>query len=574
MKNLNVKFFAKFLKPYYLKLFVAFICSLAFVFFNIYIPIAAGYALDLVKGNFDEQKFMFYIYSILVSLFLSAVFYWFLSYISSKVSYDIAKDIRDSSFENLMKTKIYYIDNRSYGDIISILVNDISTISDGIIQMFIQLFTGLFTIIGTLVMMFIFSYQLALIVFLLTPISLICAAVIAKNTAKTFANQSIYRGKLSSFSNETISNQKVVIANSYQEQSEEKFNNIALDLKKHDVKSSFYSSVINPTTRLINSIIYLIVVSIGAILIFNNYVDMTTGNLMTFLMFTNNYTNPFNEISEVVSQLQTAYASLKRVRELNEFEKVDVVKNPINIEDKMTIEFEHVYFSYDKNKKLLQDISFKISKGQHVAIVGKTGCGKTTLINLLMRFYDIDKGTIKLNGVDIKKIKQEDIRSHIGMVLQDTWIFNGTIYDNIAYGKDNITKEEVIKVSKITGAHYFISQMEKGYDTIVSNTSGLSAGQKQLLCITRLMLNTPNILILDEATSNIDTLNEKLIQKDFDKIMENKTSIVIAHRLSTIQNADNIIVLDGGKIVEQGNHQKLIEKKGAYYELYNSQFAR
>jgi len=569
----ELKYLFKYIKPHLFKLIIAFICSLIYVGFNIYIPIAAGLGLDQLKGNINIDNLMFYIYSILISMLISSIFYWILSYLASVTSYKVSNDIRKDTFNHLIECKISEIDKSTYGDIVSIIGNDVSLICEGIIQMFIQLFTGIFTIIGTLVMMFIFSYQLALIVMVLTPISIICASLIAKGTAKTFTNQSKYRGKLLALINENVTNQKIIIANNGQEKCESDFKNIASDLKGYDLKAGFYSSIINPTTRLINSIIYLIAVTVGALFIFNDTISMTTGNLMSFLMFTNNYTNPFNEISEVIANLQTAYASLKRVHRLNEMELVDEVNNKVDIKEMNEIEFDHVSFSYDNKNNVIDDVSFKISKGEHVAIVGKTGCGKTTLINLIMKFYKVNSGSIKINGIDINNIEDNKLRENISMVLQDTWIFKGSVYDNISYSCKDVKYEDVINSSKFLGADFFITQLKDGYQTIVSNDSGLSIGQKQLLCITRLFLNSPNILILDEATSNIDTLNEKIIQKDFDKIMENKTSIVIAHRLSTIQNADVILVMDKGKIIEKGKHEDLLKHKGAYYQLYMSQFA-
>ena len=565
------KFMLSYIKPYTLKLSVAFICSLFYVAGNIYIPIASGIGLDYMKDGVDFAKINLIICSIVLMMFISSIFYWILAYLASSVSYKIAKDMRDNSFEKIVNSEISIIDQTSHGDIISTLINDISIISDGIIQTFIQLFTGLFTIIATLVMMFVFSWQLAIIVVVLTPLSIIVASLIAKGTSKTFALQSNYRGKLSSLANENIENQKVIIANSHQSQAQKDFDSIAKELKKHDMKASFYSSIINPSTRLINSLIYGVVVVVGAILIVNNSINMTTGNLMTYLMFTNNYTNPFNDISEVISQLQTAYASIIRVQKLTSFDEVKDGKIILN--EVGDLVFDHVTFSYVKGKPIIKDMSFTIKKGSHVAIVGKTGCGKTTLINLIMKFYPIDSGKITINNIDINEISSNSLRERIGMVLQDTWIFHGTILDNIKYSKSEASLDEIYYASKVSGANYFIEQMEKSYSSIVSNSSGLSAGQKQLLCITRLILNPKEMLILDEATSNIDTVNEKLIQKDFDQIMEGKTSIVIAHRLSTIINSDMILVLDDGKLIEKGNHKELLAKKGEYYKLYQTQFA-
>lgn len=568
-------FIMSFVKPYKGLLIIAFISSLIYVGCNIYIPIASGLALDCMKSNgVDFNNLYIYIYSILGCMLVGPIFYWILSYLANRVSYNIGFDMRNKSFDRILKSKISYLDNTSYGDIISTVVNDISLICDGVSQTFIQLFTGVFTIITTLIMMFIFSWQLALIVFILTPLSIVTSSLIAKGTAKTFANQSNARAKLAGLVNENIQSQKVIIANNHQQESINEFEKVTSELRKYDKWSMFYSSIINPSTRLINSIIYGVVACLGGIFIVNGVINMTTGNLSTFLMFTNNYTNPFNEISEVISQLQTAFASSTRLEKLLNFPLIQDEENLEEFKQDGDIEFNNVTFSYTKDKKILDDVSVTIKKGSHVAIVGETGCGKTTLINLIMRFYDLDSGSITINGQDISKINRDSLRQHIGMVLQDTWIFKGSIKDNIKYANKDASDEDIINASKKSNAHFFITQMEKGYDTIVSNNSGLSTGQKQLLCITRLMLHTPEILILDEATSNIDTLNERIVQEDFDQIMKGKTSIIIAHRLSTIQNADKILFLGQGKILEQGSHEELLALNGRYAKLYNSQFKR
>ncbi len=568
-------FLMSFVKPYKGLLIIAFISSLIYVGCNIYIPIASGLALDCMKSNgVDFNNLYIYIYSILGCMLVGPIFYWVLSYLANRVSYNIGFDMRNKSFDRILKSKISYLDNTSYGDIISTVVNDISLICDGVSQTFIQLFTGVFTIVTTLIMMFIFSWQLALIVFILTPLSIVTSSLIAKGTAKTFANQSNARAKLAGLVNENIQSQKVIIANNHQQESINEFEKVTLELRKYDKWSMFYSSIINPSTRLINSIIYGVVACLGGIFIVNGVISMTTGNLSTFLMFTNNYTNPFNEISEVISQLQTAFASSTRLEKLLNFPLIQDEENLEEFKQDGDIKFNNVTFSYTKDKKILDDVSVTIKKGSHVAIVGETGCGKTTLINLIMRFYDLDSGSITINGQDISKINRDSLRQHIGMVLQDTWIFKGSIKDNIKYANKDASDEDIINASKKSNAHFFITQMEKGYDTIVSNNSGLSTGQKQLLCITRLMLRTPEILILDEATSNIDTLNERIVQEDFDQIMKGKTSIIIAHRLSTIQNADKILFLGQGKILEQGSHEELLALNGRYAKLYNSQFKR
>lgn len=568
-------FILKFIKPYKWQLLIAFISSLVYVGCNIYIPIASGLALDcMLDQNVDFTKLYIYIYSILGCALVGPFFYWILSYLANKVSYNIGFDMRNQAFDRILKCQISYLDNTSYGDIISTVVNDITLICDGVVQTFIQLFTGVFTIVATLIMMFVFSYQLALIVFILTPLSIVASTLIAKGTAKTFANQSNSRAKLASLVNENIQSQKVIVASNHQQQSIKEFEQVTLNLKKYDKWSMFYSSIINPTTRLINSIIYGGVATLGGIFIVNGIINMTTGNLSTFLMFTNNYTNPFNEISEVISQLQTAFASSTRLEKLLNYPLISDESNLDGFKQDGDICLNHVTFSYSKDKKILDDVSVTIKKGSHVAIVGETGCGKTTLINLIMRFYDLDSGEITIAGQDISKMNRDSLRQHIGMVLQDTWIFKGTIKENIKYANSTASDDEIVEASKKSNAHFFITQMEKGYDTIVSNTSGLSTGQKQLLCITRLMLHTPEILILDEATSNIDTLNEKIVQHDFDQIMEGKTSIIIAHRLSTIQNADMILFLGQGKILEKGSHEELLKLNGHYAKLYNSQFKR
>lgn len=562
-------------KPYLGYMILALLSACISVVFSLLTPVLIGKAIDNIIGV--DQVFYNKIFSILIYLFcaivISAIFQWFMTFCTNKITYNTVKDLRITAFNKLNKVPLRYIDSNSHGNIINSIVNDIDQISDGLIQGFAQLFTGVITILGTLVFMLSINVWIALAVVFLTPLSLFVASYISKHTYVKFKEQSQIRGELTGYIEEMIGNQKIVKTFSHEEESQEQFNIINEKLHECGVMAQFYSSMTNPCTRFVNGIVYAVVGIIGAIRVIKG--GLTIGQLSCFLSYANQYTKPFNEISGVVTELQSAFASAKRVFYI--IDQEDEVSDANNME--LTdcdghIVLDHVYFSYKKDVSLIEDLNLNVKPGQTVAIVGPTGCGKSTIINLLMRFYDADKGQILVSGHNIKDMKRSNLRSFYGMVLQETWLFSGTVRDNIAYGKEDATEEEIIEAAKSAHAHSFIKRLPQGYDTIISEDGGnISQGQKQLLCIARVMLTKPPMLILDEATSNIDTRTEIRIQKAFAKMMEGRTSFVVAHRLSTIKEADTILVMKSGKIIEQGNHEELLEKNGFYANLYNSQFA-
>lgn len=562
-------------KPYLGYMILALLSACISVVFSLLTPVLIGNAIDNIIGV--DQVFYNKIFSILIYLFcaivISAIFQWFMTFCTNKITYNTVKDLRITAFNKLNKVPLRYIDSNSHGNIINSIVNDIDQISDGLIQGFAQLFTGVITILGTLVFMLSINVWIALAVVFLTPLSLFVASYISKHTYVKFKEQSQIRGELTGYIEEMIGNQKIVKTFSHEEESQEQFNIINEKLHECGVMAQFYSSMTNPCTRFVNGIVYAVVGIIGAIRVIKG--GLTIGQLSCFLSYANQYTKPFNEISGVVTELQSAFASAKRVFYI--IDQEDEVSDANNME--LTdcdghIVLDHVYFSYKKDVSLIEDLNLNVKPGQTVAIVGPTGCGKSTIINLLMRFYDADKGQILVSGHNIKDMKRSNLRSFYGMVLQETWLFSGTVRDNIAYGKEDATEEEIIEAAKSAHAHSFIKRLPQGYDTIISEDGGnISQGQKQLLCIARVMLTKPPMLILDEATSNIDTRTEIRIQKAFAKMMEGRTSFVVAHRLSTIKEADTILVMKSGKIIEQGNHEELLEKNGFYANLYNSQFA-
>jgi len=571
----SMKFIFPYLKPYRWKLFISFLCSLFYVFTFIYIPIVAGDALDAMGSGVDFNIVYLDMVKIAVSMVVGGGFYWGLSYLSSYSAYSIARDIRKDCINKILWSEMSYLDSSDQGDIITTMTADVDFVSDGLIQVFLQIFTGFFSIIGTIVFMCILCWPLALIVIGLTPLSMIASIFLARGSAKTFKNQSNVRGELGGYYSEQINSQQIVISENHQVSSEKDADEIAIVLKKYDFWTQFFAAFINPTTRMINAIIYGSVAVVGAIYIVNGEYSLTTGDLMTFLMFTTNYTKPFNEISNVVAQLQNSFASISRLIDLFEMPEIidEEYKPSLKIESG-ELDLDNVRFSYNQRREIIKGISLHIKNGDTVALVGTTGCGKTTLINLIMRFYEPSKGVISISGQDITKVNRKSVRDTFGMVLQDTWVFKGTIRENIKYGKLEASDEEIITAAKKANAHFFITQMKDGYDTIIDDENGLSTGQKQLLCIARLMLKEPEMLILDEATSNIDTRTQILIQDGFKQIMKNHTSIIIAHRLSTIENADVILVMNEGIIMEQGTHQELLEKGGFYSSLYHSQFAQ
>ena len=572
-----VKRLLKFTKPYIGYLIMALICALFSVTFTLLGPVLIGKGIDLIIGpnNVDFNGILKIIVILMATIILGALFQWLISLCTNIVTQKTVKDLRTTAFNKINEVPLRYIDSNPHGDIINRVVNDIDLISDGLLQGFTQLFTGIVTIVGTLLFMLSINISIALVVVLVTPLSLFVASFIAKKSHNSFKVQSATRGELSGYIEEILGNQKVVKAFSYEDEAEEKFKEINARLYESGVKSQFYSSLTNPSTRFVNGIVYAAVGVIGALLAIKG--KLTIGDISCFLSYANQYTKPFNEISGVVTELQTAFASAKRVFNLlDELPETPEDKDAISlVKADGYLEINNVNFSYSENKKLIENLNLKVKPGNRIAIVGPTGCGKTTIINLLMRFYDVTSGEIKVDNTNITHLTREGLRRNFGMVLQDTWLYSGTVKENIAYGKVDATDEEIIEVAKATHAHNFIMRLPNGYDTLINDDgSNISQGQKQLLCIARVMLTKPPMLILDEATSSIDTRTEIYIQKAFDKMMEGRTSFIVAHRLSTIKEADLILVMNAGKIIEQGKHEQLLAANGFYANLYNSQFIK
>lgn len=576
----TLKRILKYTKPYIIHLFSAIFCAFIGVVLSLFVPILIGKGVDVIisKGNVDFEALLKICIVIAVTVLISALFQWITSLSTNKLSYNTIRDIRADYFEKLNSVPLKFIDNSSKGDLIGRAVNDIETISDGLLQGFTQLFSGVVTILGTLIFMLSINVKIALLVVILTPISLFTAAIITKLSHDSFTEQSNLRGKMSSFTEEMVGNQKIVKGFSYEKRAEKTFSEINAQMGKSGVKAVFFSSMTNPTTRFVNGLIYAAVGTAGALSAIGalNFLGViTVGQLSSFLSYSNQYTKPFNEISGVITELQNAVASAERV--------FAVIDEPSELPDNNkevlascdgTLTMENVNFSYVPEKKLIQNFNLNVQSGQKIAIVGPTGCGKTTIINLLLRFYDINSGKIKISGKDTKDITRSSLRSQFGMVLQDTWLFTGTVAENISYGKPNASREEIIEAAKAVHAHSFIKRLPDGYDTVINEEgSGLSQGQKQLISIARIMLKDPPMLILDEATSSIDIRTEQRIQRAFEKIMKGKTSFIIAHRLSTIKNADVILVMKDGNVIEQGSHEQLLEQNGFYANLYSSQFA-
>lgn len=572
-----VKRLLKFTKPYIGYLIMALICALFSVTFTLLGPVLIGKGIDLIIGpnNVDFNGILKIIVILMATIILGALFQWLMGLYTNIVTQKTVKDLRIASFSKINEVPLRYIDSNPHGDIINRVVNDIDLISDGLLQGFTQLFTGIVTIVGTLLFMLSINISIALVVVLVTPLSLFVASFIAKKSHNSFKVQSATRGELSGYIEEMLGNQKVVKAFSYEDEAEEKFKEINARLYESGVKSQFYSSLTNPSTRFVNGIVYAAVGIIGALLAIKG--KLTIGDISCFLSYANQYTKPFNEISGVVTELQTAFASAKRVFNLlDELPETPEDKDAISlVKADGYLEINNVNFSYSENKKLIENLNLKVKPGNRIAIVGPTGCGKTTIINLLMRFYDITSGEIKVDNTNITHLTREGLRRNFGMVLQDTWLYSGTVKENIAYGKADATDEEIIEAAKAAHAHNFIMRLPNGYDTLINDDgSNISQGQKQLLCIARVMLTKPPMLILDEATSSIDTRTEIYIQKTFDKMMEGRTSFIVAHRLSTIKEADRILVMNAGKIIEQGKHEQLLAANGFYANLYNSQFVK
>lgn len=572
-KNRTLSSVLQYIKKYYVLL----ICSMVFAFLSVilmlYIPIVVGDAIDLIVGpGTVDKRILGLLVRVVVLAVLTALCQWVMNMINNKITYQVVRDIRNEAFEKLQHVPLKYIDGHSYGEIVSRVIADVDQFADGLLMGFTQLFTGVVTIAATLFFMFYINGWIALIVVVLTPLSLFVAQFIAKKTYHMFLKQSEIRAEQTALIEEMIGNQSVVKAYHREDEVMEKFAGINEQLESCSLKATFFSSLTNPMTRFVNSVVYAAVGLSGAFFAVHGMI--TVGGLSCFLSYANQYTKPFNEISGVITELQNALACAGRVLELiheeaeSEEDNVDVLSAA-----KGAVELEQVYFSYVADKKLVEDFNLSVKPGQRIAIVGPTGCGKTTMINLLMRFYDVNSGSIKIDGKDIRSISRKSLRSNIGMVLQETWLKTGTVFENISMGKPDATMEEVIEAAKASHAHGFIRRLPNGYDTVIGENSGtLSQGQKQLLCIARVMLCLPPMLILDEATSSIDTRTEIKIQEAFSKMMQGRTSFIVAHRLSTIQEADVILVMKDGNIIEQGDHASLLKQNGFYAKLYNSQF--
>lgn len=576
MKNKHlIKRIFKYLKPYSFILILAFFSALVYVFATLYAPMLMGNLIDELDYLHDfgylRQEFYIYLYLLIGCVVIGALFGYVMTYLLNKLTYLMVRDLRIDTFAKINRIPVSYIDSHSYGDLLSRIISDIDTVAEGLLQTFTEALTGIITIVFTLFFMLRLNYKIGLLVVALTPLSLIGATFIAKMSFKTFKAQAEVKGRLTGFVNEMVENQAVIKAYGREAENTVAFDKIDEELYKYGINAQFYSSLANPITRFVNAIIYLCVATFGAIDVVAG--GLKVGMLSTFLSYASSYTKPFNSISSVATELQNSFASLRRVFELLDATELPDESGLAEIDTiKGEVSFQDVSFSYKPEVKLIENFSIDCKKGEQIAFVGPTGCGKTTIINLLMRFYDINSGDITVDSKSIYDIKRKSLRAHMGMVLQDTWLFKGTVKENIAYGKDDATDEEIIDAAKRAYAHDFIMQLPHGYDTIISDSDGMSTGQKQLLCIARLMLRIPNVLILDEATSNIDTRTEILISKAFKQMMIGRTSFIIAHRLSTIKNADKIIVMKDGHIMEIGRHEELLAKNGFYTSIYNSQF--
>lgn len=542
---------------------------------TLYVPIMVGDAIDYIIGpsNVNFTMITQTLIRIAVVVGITALSQWIMNICNNKITYHVTRDIRDEAIDKIQRLPLKYIDGHSYGEIVSRVIADVDQFADGLLMGFTQFFSGVLTIVGTLIFMLTINPGITLVVVLITPVSLFVASFIANRTFSMFKLQSETRGEQTALIDEMIGGEKVVKAYGYEDEAIEKFDEINERLQKCSLKAIFFSSITNPSTRFVNSLVYAGVAVSGAIIAING--GITVGQLSCFLSYANQYTKPFNEISGVITELQNAFACAARMFELlEEDEEVKEAENAIEIKEADgTVALNNVSFSYVPDRKLIEDFNLNVKKGQRIAIVGPTGCGKTTIINLLMRFYDVDKGSIDVSGVNIKDMTRHSLRAGYGMVLQETWLKAGTIRENIVMGKPDATDEEVIEAAKAAHSHSFIKRLPNGYDTVIGEDGGsLSQGQKQLLCITRVMLTRPPMLILDEATSSIDTRTEIKIQNAFAKLMEGRTSFIVAHRLSTIQNADVILVMKDGHIIEKGNHEELLAKGGFYKNLYESQF--
>ena len=575
MRKNDTKFLWKYIKKHIPFIVISLLLSLFYSLLTLAIPYLVGETIDLMvkPGTVDFSKIINS--SILIFVFSLIICFsqYFSSFINNRMTFNISRDIRSDVNKKIHRLPLKYLDNKPIGDIVNRNINDVETITDGLVMGFNQFFTSVITIITSLIIMFILDYRIALVVFFLTPLSLFVARFISNSTYNLFKKQSKIRASQTSFINEMITNINVVQQFNMEDDNLTYFEDINKKLENVSTKAVFFSSMVNPVTRFINSIIYASVALIGALVCLDS-ITLEVGVLVAFLSYVNQYTKPFNDITGVISELQNALSSKSRVREILEEEEENQEYSDELINVQGDIELKNVCFSYTKDKPLIENFNLQIKKGTKVAIVGPTGCGKTTLINLLMRFYEVDQGQILVDNQSIKDVSRKSLRNNYGMVLQDTWLKETSIFENVRMSNEKVTKEEVMNALKESYADKFVEQMPNGIDTIVKDDSSISHGQKQLLCISRIMLTKPPILILDEATSSIDTRTEIKIQKAFNKLMEGKTSFIVAHRLSTIKNADLILVMKNGKIIEHGKHEDLLDKKGFYYELYNSQFCK
>ena len=569
----------KYIGRYTILLPVSIMLAIISVGLTLYVPVLIGQAIDVIVDK-ENVNIEVVLNKLLISgalILITALCNWLMNAINNRISYHVLRDIRNEAFDKLGSLPLSYIDKTPHGDMVNRVINDTDRFAEGLLLAFTQVFTGSLTIIGTLVFMLILKWEIALAVVFLTPLSIVVARYIGKETYHMHTERSVTEAEQASFINESLGNQKLVRAFGREEYTISQFNEIGDRLEKNSLRAIFFSSLTNPTTRFVNSMVYAAVALIGALSVMNNTdLTFTVGQFSVLLSYTNQYTKPFNEISGIFAEFQSALASAKRVFDLIE-EKSEIAdaKEAISIKDATgNLILSNVSFSYQKDKELIRDLNLSVTAGDRVAIVGPTGCGKTTLINLLMRFYDVDDGSISVDGNDIRKIKRKDLRKSYGMVLQDTWLRNATVRENISFGNPSATLDEIIEAAKKAHAHGFIKRLKNGYDTVIGEGGeGLSQGQKQLICIARVMLNLPPMLILDEATSSIDTRTEMKIQKALTAMMKGRTSFIVAHRLSTVKEADIILVMKDGQIIEQGNHYELLEKHGFYHELYYSQFA-
>lgn len=573
MKN-NIKNVLTTLRPHLFLVIVSLLFALIYALSSLYIPFIVGQGIDLIieMNKVDFNGLINIFEKIIILIILATISQYLMSLINNRITYLFTKDLREQTFNKIHRLPLSYLDKHPTGDILSRMISDIDSLSEGLLLGFNQFFTGVVTILSTIVFMFLMNITMAIIVVILTPLSLFVARFIAKKIHHHFRNQSLIKGEQTAFIEEMITGQKVVRAFNKEEDNQAKFEEISSRLKDASLKANFFSSLVNPTTRFVNATVYAIITFIGAMIVIDD-ITFTTGMLTTFLSYASQYTKPFNDISMVMTELQNALTCANRVYSLLEEKEMESEVNKIDLSKvDGEVKLENVYFSYQSNQKLIENFNLTIKPGMKVAIVGPTGCGKTTLINLLMRFYDVTQGNIYVDSIKVKNISKKSLRSNYGMVLQDTWLRNGTIKENITMGED-FSDEKIYQALESSHALHFVNQLKDGINTIIDENGGnLSQGQKQLLCIARVMVNLPPMLILDEATSSIDTRTELKIQDAFNKMMNGRTSFIVAHRLSTIREADIIIVMNEGHIIEQGNHEELLMKKGFYYNLYNSQF--